>query len=108
MDGKAGKTRNRLPNPCKCRRPDGFKEGPSVFERGGKYYYTFLWVQDKTETLAYAMGDHPISSSLKESSWTNPLPDAGQTTTPSEYQGQWYLYHHNDYSPQFDKTVRCG
>ncbi len=32
--------------------PEGFKEGPFVFKRDGKYYFTFPWVQDKTETLA--------------------------------------------------------
>ena len=40
--------------------PEGFKEGPFAFERQGKYYLTFPWVQDKTETLAYAMSDHPM------------------------------------------------
>lgn len=40
--------------------PDGFKEGPFVFEREGKYYFTFPWVRDKTETLAYGMGDSPM------------------------------------------------
>ena len=40
--------------------PEGFKEGPFVFKRDGKYYFTFPWVQDKTETLAYAMGDSPL------------------------------------------------
>lgn len=87
--------------------PDGFKEGPFVFERGGKYYYTFPWVQDKTETLAYAMGDHPmgpfefkgiIMDQSSTGCWTN-------HHSIVEYQGQWYLfYHHNDYSPQFDKN----
>ena len=87
--------------------PDGFKEGPFVFGRGGKYYYTFPWVQDKTETLAYAMGDHPmgpfefkgiIMDQSSTGCWTN-------HHSIVEYQGQWYLfYHHNDYSPQFDKN----
>ena len=40
--------------------PEGFKEGPYVFKRNGKYYFTFPWVQDKTENLAYAMGDSPM------------------------------------------------
>lgn len=35
--------------------PDGFKEGPYAFKHNNKYYLTFPWVQDKTETLAYAM-----------------------------------------------------
>ena len=47
--------------------PEGFKEGPFAFERNGKYYFTFPWVREKdgTETLAYAMADHPPSSSSR-------------------------------------------
>ena len=40
--------------------PEGFKEGPFAFERNGKYYFTFPWVKEKTEVLAYAMGDNPM------------------------------------------------
>ena len=86
--------------------PEGFKEGPFVFKRDGKYYYTFPWVKDKTETLAYAMGDTPLGPFefkgilMDESSsgcWTN-------HHSIVEYGGQWYLfYHHNDYSPDMDK-----
>lgn len=87
--------------------PEGFKEGPFVFERAGKYYLTFPWVKDKTETLAYAMADTPTGPFkfkgiiMDESStgcWTN-------HHSIVEYNGQWYLfYHHNDYSPEFDKN----
>ncbi|RRD92980.1 carbohydrate-binding protein [Bacteroides heparinolyticus] len=87
--------------------PDGFKEGPFVFERGGKYYYTFPWVQDKTETLAYAMGDHPMGPFEFKGIVMDQSPTGCWTNHHSivEYQGQWYLfYHHNDYSPQFDKN----
>lgn len=87
--------------------PEGFKEGPYAFKRNDKYYLTFPWVQDKTETLAYAMSDHPTGPFtfkgliMDESStgcWTN-------HHSITEYNGQWYLfYHHNDYSPNFDKN----
>ena len=86
--------------------PEGFKEGPFAFERNGKYYLTFPWVEDKTETLAYAMSDQPMGpytfkgKIMEQSStgcWTN-------HHSIVEYNGQWYLfYHHNDYSPEFDK-----
>lgn len=85
----------------------GFKEGPYAFKHNGKYYLTFPWVQDKTETLAYAMGDSPmgpfdfkgiIMDESPSSCWTN-------HHSITEYNGQWYLfYHHNDYSPNFDKN----
>ena len=89
--------------------PDGFKEGPFAFRRGDKYYLTFPWVRKKngTETLAYAMSDNPmgpwtfkgiIMAEHKNNCWTN-------HHSIVEYQGQWYLfYHHNDYSPKFDKN----
>ena len=87
--------------------PEGFKEGPFVFERNGKFYLTYPWVRDRTETLAYAMSDNPLGpfefkGLIMEQSasecWTN-------HHSLVEYKGQWYLfYHHNDYSPQFDKN----
>ena len=87
--------------------PEGFKEGPFVFKRDGKYYLTYPWVRENTETLAYAMSDSPLGPFeykgliMKESPtgcWTN-------HHSLVEYKGQWYLfYHHNDYSPDFDKN----
>lgn len=87
--------------------PGGFKEGPFAFKKDGKYYLTYPWVQDKTETLAYAMSDSPmgpfefkglIMEQHQDGCWTN-------HHSLVEYEGQWYLfYHHNDYSPQFDKN----
>lgn len=52
---------------------------------------------------------HPLFSSLKEFTYENmdESPTKCWTNHHSivEYQGQWYLfYHHNDYSPKFDKN----
>ena len=87
--------------------PEGFKEGPFVFKREGKYYYTFPWVKDKTETLAYAMGDSPLGPFTFKGLIMDESPVGCWTNHHSivEYDGQWYLfYHHNDYSPDFDKN----
>ena len=87
--------------------PDGFKEGPFAFKRNGKYYFTFPWVQDKTETLAYCMGDHPMGPFEFKGIIMDQSPTGCWTNHHSivEYEGQWYLfYHHNDYSPEFDKN----
>lgn len=87
--------------------PEGFKEGPFVFKRGDKYYYTFPWVQDKTETLAYAMGDSPLGPFEFKGLIMEQWPSQCWTNHHSivEYNGQWYIfYHHNDYSPKFDKN----
>ncbi|MDD4514278.1 glycosyl hydrolase family 8 [Massilibacteroides sp.] len=87
--------------------PEGFKEGPFVFERSGKYYFTFPWIQDKTETLAYAMGDSPMGPFEFKGLIMDQSPTSCWTNHHSiiEYKDQWYLfYHHNDYSPEFDKN----
>lgn len=89
--------------------PEGFKEGPFVFERNRKYYFTFPWVREKdgTETLAYAMADHPMGPFTFKGIIMDESPTKCWTNHHSivEYQGQWYLfYHHNDYSPKFDKN----
>ncbi len=85
----------------------GLKEGPFVFERNGIYYLTYPHVENKTERLEYAIGDNPMGPFkvtgviMDESStgcWTN-------HHSIIQYKNQWYLfYHHNDYSPKFDKA----
>ena len=87
--------------------PRGQTEGPFVFKRNGKYYYTFPWVEAERESLAYCMADSPMGpykfmGKFMEQSeticWTN-------HHSFIELDGQWYLfYHHNDYSPYFDKN----
>ncbi|MDR1557117.1 MAG: family 43 glycosylhydrolase [Tannerellaceae bacterium] len=88
--------------------PDkGLKEGPFVFEREGRYYFTFPWVQDSTESLVYAMGENPLGPFGMKGVIMDQSPTGCWTNHHSiiEYKGQWYLfYHHNDLSPQFDKN----
>lgn len=88
--------------------PEGFKEGPFVFKREGWYYLTFPWVRAEggTETLAYAVSKSPLGpwdfkgifmAEHVDHCWTN-------HHSFLQYRGEWYLfYHHNDYSPSFDK-----
>lgn len=88
--------------------PDGFKEGPFAFERNGLFYLTFPWVRQKdgTETLAYAMSKSPEGPYTFKGIIMDEWPDKCWTNHHSivQYRGQWYLfYHHNDYSPSFDK-----
>jgi len=88
--------------------PDtGLKEGPWLFERNGIYYLTYPHVQNKIERLEYAIADNPsgpyrYTGVLMDESplncWTN-------HQSVIEYNGQWYLfYHQNAYSPKFDKN----
>ena len=87
--------------------PAGFKEGPFVFEREGRFYLTYPWVQDKTENLAYAMSDNPLGPYEFKGIIMAPSPNECWTNHHSilQYRGNWYLfYHHNDYSPDFDKN----
>ncbi|TCC93651.1 carbohydrate-binding protein [Pedobacter frigiditerrae] len=85
----------------------GLKEGPYMFERNGLYYLTYPHVENKIERLEYAIGKHPLGPFkvmgviMDESAtgcWTN-------HHSIIEFKKQWYLfYHHNDYSPNFDKA----
>ena len=87
--------------------PHGFKEGPFAFKRDGKYYLTYPWVRENTETLAYAMSDSPLGPFEYKGLIMQESPVGCWTNHHSivEYKGQWYLfYHHNDYSPDFDKN----
>ncbi|MBB4044349.1 hypothetical protein GGR06_002143 [Bacteroides reticulotermitis] len=90
--------------------PDGsLKEGPFVFKRKGKYYFTYPWVpvEGETENLSYAMGDSPLGPFEYKGLIMDQSPTKCWTNHHSivEYKGEWYLfYHHNDYSPQFDKN----
>lgn len=87
--------------------PEGFKEGPYIFHRGDKYYCTFPWVRDVTETLAYAMGDSPLGPFLFKGVIMEEWPDGCWTNHHSiiPVGDDWILfYHHNDFSPDFDKN----
>ncbi|MCF8360309.1 MAG: family 43 glycosylhydrolase [Prolixibacteraceae bacterium] len=88
--------------------PDkGLKEGPWVFEHNGIYYLTFPHVENNTERLEYAMGDNPLGPFKMKGVIMDESPTGCWTNHHSilEYNDQWYLfYHHNDYSPSFDKN----
>lgn len=87
--------------------PKGFKEGPFFFEHNGYYYLTYPLVVDKTETLAYSMGKSPLGPFEYKGLIMDQSPTGCWTNHHSivQFKGQWYLfYHHNDYSPQFDKN----
>ncbi len=85
----------------------GLKEGPWVFERNGIYYLTFPHVENKTERLEYAMGAHPMGPFRMTGVIMDESPINCWTNHHSvvEYNGQWYLFYHQNYlSPQFDKN----
>lgn len=85
----------------------GMKEGPWVFERNGIYYLTFPHVENKIERLEYAMGNSPMGPFKMTGVIMDESPTDCWTNHHSviEYNKQWYLfYHHNDYSPSFDKN----
>lgn len=87
--------------------PPKFKEGPFVFKRRGKYYFTFPHVPDSTERLVYAMGDDPMGPFEYKGTIMEESPIGCWTNHHSivDYKDQWYLfYHHNDLSPDFDKN----
>ena len=85
----------------------GLVEGPYLFKHNGKYYMTFPWARDVEEVLAYCMADSIFGpykfmgvffEEHANKCWTN-------HHSIIEFKGQTYLfYHHNDYSPAFDKN----
>lgn len=85
----------------------GLKEGPWLFERNGIYYLTYPHVENKIERLEYAVGDHPLGPFKRTGVIMDESPTGCWTNHHSviQFKDQWYLfYHHNDYSPGFDKA----
>jgi hypothetical protein len=85
----------------------GLKEGPYLFERNGIYYLTYPHVENKIERLEYATGDHPLGPFKVTGVIMDESPTGCWTNHHSiiQFKDQWYLfYHHNDYSPNFDKA----
>lgn len=85
----------------------GLKEGPFLFERNGTYYLTYPHVENKIERLEYAIADNPLGP-FKVQGVLMHESDSGCWTNHQsivQFKNQWYLfYHHNDYSPRFDKN----
>ncbi|MBC7888215.1 MAG: family 43 glycosylhydrolase [Ferruginibacter sp.] len=99
LDGEV-KTMGELPT-------KGLKEGPYLFERNGIYYMTYPHVENKTERLEYAIGDNPLGPFKIAGAIMDESPTGCWTNHHSiiQFRQQWYLfYHHNDYSPKFDKA----
>jgi hypothetical protein len=87
--------------------PDkGLKEGPYLFERKGIYYLTYPHVAGKTEQLEYATAKSPLGPFKVTGVIMDETPECWTNhQSMIAFKGQWYLfYHHNDYSPQFDKA----
>lgn len=85
----------------------GLKEGPYLFERNGIYYLTYPHVENKIERLEYAIGDNPLGPFKVTGVIMDESPTGCWTNHHSviQFRDQWYLfYHHNDYSPKFDKA----
>lgn len=85
---------------------EGHKEGPWMVKRNGTYYMTYPHVEHETERLEYAMGDSPMGPFTVTGVIMEAFPDCWTNHhSIVEYGNQWYLfYHHNDYSPDFDKN----
>lgn len=85
----------------------GLKEGPFLFERNGIYYMTIPHVEKNTERLEYYTGTSPLGPFKFGGVIMDESPVGCWTNHHSfiNYNNQWYLfYHHNDYSPKFDKN----
>src|SRR5690606_22576849 len=68
---------------------------------------TYPHVEDKIERLEYAISDNPLGPFKVTGVIMDESPTGCWTNHQSiiEFKNQWYLfYHHNDYSPNFDKA----
>lgn len=88
---------------------EGLKEGPFVFEYNGNYYLTYpsVFKNGETEQLDYAMSKNPLGPYEYKGTIMQKHANGCWTNHHSiiNFKGQWYLfYHHNDYSPSFDKN----
>lgn len=85
----------------------GLKEGPYMVERNGIYYMTYPHVENRIERLEYATGNNPLGPFRFAGVIMDESPTGCWTNHHSiiHFNDQWYLfYHHNDYSPKFDKA----
>ena len=84
----------------------GLKEGPFLFERNGTYYMTYPHVDKVTERLEYAMAKNPLGPFVYGGVLMDEIPGCWTNhQSVVRFKNQWYLfYHHNDYSPDFDKA----
>ncbi len=85
----------------------GLKEGPYMFERNGIYYLTYPHVENKIERLEYATSNNPLGPFKFTGVIMDESPTGCWTNHHSiiQFKNQWYFfYHHNDYSPNFDKA----
>ena len=86
---------------------EGLKEGPFVFEREGVYYMVYPHVEKNTERIEYATSDSPLGPYTFQGVVMDESPTGCWTNHPSvaKLDEQWlFFYHHNDYSPDFDKN----
>lgn len=88
---------------------EGLKEGPFAFEYNGNYYLTYpsVFKNGGTEQLDYAMSKNPLGPYEYKGCFMKTHENGCWTNHHSiiNFKGQWYLfYHHNDYSPSFDKN----
>ncbi len=85
----------------------GLIEGPYLFKANGHYYMTFPWARKDTEVLAYSMSDNIYGPYEFKGVFFEEWPNKCWTNHHSvvQFKDQWYIfYHHNDYSPSFDKN----
>ncbi|KXX70815.1 family 43 glycosylhydrolase [Flammeovirga sp. SJP92] len=91
--------------------PAKYKEGPFMFKRNNKYYFTFPHAPEGSEEIAYAVGDSPrgpfeykgrVLERWKDGCWTN-------HHSFVEYKGEWLLfYHHMDISGNKHRRSMCA
>lgn len=77
--------------------PPKYKEGPFMFKKKKKYYFTFPHAPDGSENISYSIGKSPtgpfnfkgkVLERWKNGLWTN-------HHSFVEFKGQWYVFYHS-------------
>lgn len=81
--------------------PHRFFEASWMHKYRGKYYFSYS--TGDTHLLCYAVGNNPYGPFTYKGVILEPVVGWTSHSSIAEYQGQWYLFHH-DCQPSNDKT----
>ncbi|MDO6761053.1 family 43 glycosylhydrolase [Tamlana sp. 2_MG-2023] len=72
-----------------------YGEGPWVFERDGKFYFTYSNGWGKESSIVYAIGDNPLGPFEYVGRVMDPVNSWTYHGSITEFQGKWYVFYHD-------------
>jgi len=74
--------------------PMGYGEAPTVFKRGGKYYYVYSNGWARESTLVYATGNSPAGPFTYRGEVMKRVPSVTHHGSVVSFHGKWYVFYH--------------